>query len=107
MISRMVLLTTLVAVVATLMPLADAFAPQPALTARAASLTQVSVFGGGKKKKQDLSDIESRDMTRGEMEDLNKQNTEIMNMELQMMTVFSLVISLPILYLCWVAFYSD
>lgn len=102
----MILFTTIVAVVATLMPLADAFAPQPALTARAASLTQVSVFGG-KKKKEDLSDIESRDMTRAEMEDLNKQNTEIMNMELQLMTVFSLVISLPILYLCWVAFYSD
>ena len=106
MISRIVLLTTLVAVVATLMPLADAFAPQPALTARAASLTQVSVFGG-KKNKVDLSDIESRDMTRSEMEDLNKQNTEIMNMELQMMTVASVVISLPIFYLCWVAFYSD
>jgi hypothetical protein len=106
MISRIVLLTTLVAVVATLMPLADAFAPQPALTVRTASLTQVSVFGG-KKKKEDLSYIETRDMTRAEMEDLNKQNTEIMNMELQLMTVFSLVISLPILYLCWVAFYSD
>lgn len=105
MISRIVLLTTLLAVVASLMPLADAFAPQPALMARAASLTQVSAFG--KKPKEDLSYIESRDMTRAEMEDLNKQNTEIMNMELQMMTVASVVISLPIFYLCWVAFYSD
>ena len=60
-----------------------------------------------KKNKIDLSDIESRDLTREEMLDINAQNEEIMNMELQMMTVFSLVLSLPILYLCWVAFYSE
>ena len=51
--------------------------------------------------------IESRDMTREEMLDLNKQNEEIMNMELSLMTGFSLVLSLPILYLCRVAFFSD
>ena len=55
----------------------------------------------------DLSDIESRDMTREEMLELNKQNEDIMNMELSMMTGFSLIISLPILYLCWVAFFSE
>ena len=66
------------------------------------------VYAFGKKgPKEDLSFIESRDMTREEMLDLNKQNEEIMNMELQMMTGFSLVLSLPILYLCWFAFFSD
>jgi len=61
----------------------------------------------GGKEKIDLSYIESRDMTREEMLELNKKNEEIMNMELQAMTGFSLVISLPILYLCWVAFFSE
>lgn len=68
------------------------------------------VFGGKNKKKNDdmdLSSIETRDLTREEMLEINKQNEEIMNMELQMMTLFSLVLSLPILYLCWVAFYSE
>lgn len=60
-----------------------------------------------KKPTEDLSFIETRDMTREEMLELNKKNEDIMNMELQMMTAFSLVISLPILYLCWVAFFSD
>ena len=60
-----------------------------------------------KKSEYDFSSIESRDLTREEMLDINKQNEEIMNMELSMMTGFSLVLSLPILYLCWVAFYSD
>jgi len=41
------------------------------------------------------------------MLEINKQNEEIMNAELQMMTGFSLVLSLPIFYLCWVAFFSD
>jgi PhoPQ-activated pathogenicity-related protein len=70
------------------------------------SLMVRNVFGK-KGPKEDLSFIESRDMTREEMLELNKQNEEIMNMELQMMTGFSLVLSLPILYLCWVAFFSD
>eukprot|EP00814_Leptocylindrus_danicus_P015221 CAMPEP_0116018072 /NCGR_PEP_ID=MMETSP0321-20121206/8427_1 /TAXON_ID=163516 /ORGANISM="Leptocylindrus danicus var. danicus, Strain B650" /LENGTH=46 /DNA_ID= /DNA_START= /DNA_END= /DNA_ORIENTATION= len=46
-------------------------------------------------------------MTREEMLELNAKNEEIMNMELNMMTGFSLVLSLPILYLCWVAFFSE
>jgi hypothetical protein len=91
--------------------LATAFT-QPALVSNKSKLspTAVSVFGGKKKKDKsdfDLSSIESRDVTREEMLDINKQNNEIMNMELQMMTIFSLVLSAPILYLCWVAFYSD
>merc|ERR1719221_311245 len=70
--------------------------------------TTSSLFVFGKKKKpetEDLSYIESRDLTREEMLEINKQNEEIMNMELTMMTGFSLVLSLPIFYLCWVAFY--
>ena len=60
-----------------------------------------------RKEKIDLSSIESRDLTREEMLEINKKNEEVMNMELQMMTLFSVVLSLPIFYLCWVAFYSD
>lgn len=60
-----------------------------------------------KKAKEDLSYIETRDMTREEMMELNQKNEDIMNMELTMMTAFSLVLSLPILYLCWVAFFSE
>jgi len=70
------------------------------------STTSLGVFKK-KKKDEDLSFIETRDMTRAEMEDLNKQNEEIMQAELYGMTVFSLVISLPLLYLAWVAFFAD
>uniref|UniRef100_A0A6U0S2U7 ER membrane protein complex subunit 3 n=1 Tax=Eucampia antarctica TaxID=49252 RepID=A0A6U0S2U7_9STRA len=69
------------------------------------SSTELGIFN--KKQEVDLSDIESRDMTREEMLELNKQNEEIMNMELSAMTGFSFVLSLPIFYLCWVAFFSD
>ena len=61
----------------------------------------------GKKAAEDLSYIESRDMTREEMLELNAKNEEIMNMELSAMTGFSLILSLPLLYLCWVAFFSE
>lgn len=76
-------------------------------TPTSSSTTTVAHVFGKKGPKEDLSFIESRDMTREEMLELNKQNEEIMNMELQMMTGFSLILSLPILYLCWVAFFSD
>ena len=94
-------------------PLCQAFVVSPQqqqrLSTRTSSMTASTVaYAFGKKgKKEDLSFIESRDMTREEMLDLNKQNEEIMNMELSLMTGFSLVLSLPILYLCWVAFFSD
>merc|ERR1712038_1807963 len=72
------------------------------------STTSLNIFGNKKTDDDfDISSIESRDLTREEMLEINKQNEEIMNMELQMMTGFSLVLSLPILYLCWVAFFSD
>jgi hypothetical protein len=69
--------------------------------------TSMPLNAFGKKPKQDFSDIETRDMTREEMIALNAKNEEIMNMELGMMTGVSLLFSLPILYLCWVAFFSD
>ena len=66
------------------------------------------VFGGKKKNDdEDLSFIESRDMTREEMLELNKQNEDIMNAELWGMTIFSLIISIPMLYLVWVGFFSE
>ena len=88
----------------------DAFtAIQPAANTVFTSSTSLYLGNFGKKKEpqEDLSYIESRDMTREEMEALNRKNEEIMNMELSAMTGFSLVLSIPILYLCWVAFFSD
>mmetsp|Transcript_17835 Transcript_17835/g.29511 ORF Transcript_17835/g.29511 Transcript_17835/m.29511 type:complete len:104 (-) Transcript_17835:242-553(-) len=79
-------------------------APGGALQKQKLNTTPLNVFG---KKKEDLSSIETRDMTREEMIALNAKNEEIMSMELGMMTGVSLLFSLPILYLCWVAFFSD
>ena len=73
--------------------------------APASSKTALSQFG--RKPSEDLSDIEVRDMTREEMLALNKRNEEVMNRELQAMTGISVLFSIPILYLCWVAFFSD
>lgn len=99
----LVLLATVLCAMATF---TSGFAPTTsASVGQWKSSTAAFVFG--KKPKEDLSYIESREMTPEEMMDLNKQNEEIMNMELSMMTGFSLVISLPILYLCWVAFFSE
>ncbi|VEU37927.1 unnamed protein product [Pseudo-nitzschia multistriata] len=102
------LLLALLVVVATLTHSADAFSTVQKQTVPASTIrsTALNVFGK-KKEEEDLSYIESRDMTREEMLALNAKNEEIMNMELTAMTGFSLVLSLPILYLCWVAFFSD
>lgn len=59
------------------------------------------------KPKEDLSDIEVRDMTREEMAALNEENERVMNAELWGMTVFSLILSLPMFYLVWVGFFSE
>jgi hypothetical protein len=87
----------------------NAFAPLRPDVAKMTGISSKSSLGifGKKEPKEDLSFIETRDLTREEMLDINRQNEEIMNMELSMMTGFSLVLSLPILYLCWVAFFSD
>jgi len=41
------------------------------------------------------------------MKELNAQNEDIMNAELVGMTLFSLLISLPLLYLAWVGLFSE
>ncbi|KAL7498060.1 hypothetical protein ACHAWT_006151 [Skeletonema menzelii] len=113
MISRNTLSSALLAVcvvVATLTS-ADAFTAQSlqtrALTSSVAeSPTALSVFGK-KKEEEDLSFLEVRDLTREEMLEINKRNEEVMNRELQAMTGISVLFSIPILYLCWVAFFSD
>ncbi|GMI16030.1 hypothetical protein TrVE_jg977 [Triparma verrucosa] len=94
-----------------------AFSPRSPLTSskisglageRVSSHSRLYARGAkGGTKREDLSYIESRDMTREEMLEYNRQSEEIMNTELNVMTAASLVISLPILYLCWVAFYSE
>jgi hypothetical protein len=59
------------------------------------------------KKGEDLSYIETRDMTPDEMRALNAKNEDVMNAELAGMTIFSLVLSIPMLYLVWVGFFSE
>ena len=102
------LLVAMAALVTMLLSPTSAFVtpavPQAAIRTTTAATTTTAF---AKNKKDDLSFIETRDMTREEMLELNAKNEEIMNMELSMMTGFSLIISLPILYLCWVAFFSD
>ena len=72
------------------------------------SPTALHIFGKKKKNSdEDLSFIETRDMTRAEMEALNRQNEDIMNAEIAGMTIFSLILSLPLLYLAWVGFFSE
>ena len=108
--STLLALIVAVAVTVTVAPnTADAFVTKASTSrtaARSFTIDPVNAFGK-KKPVEDFSDIESRDMTREEMFALNKQNEDTMNMELGAMTGASLVLTLPILYLCWVAFFSD
>jgi hypothetical protein len=83
MVSRNIILAALVIVVATVLPMTDGFVPRSTISTSRA--TPAYIFGGGKKQQDDFSDIEVRDLTRAEMLDINKQNEEIMNMELGMM----------------------
>ena len=69
--------------------------------------TALFQFGKKKNNEEDLSYIESRDLTREEMLEINRRNEEVMNRELQAMTGISVLFSIPIFYLCWVAFFSD
>lgn len=78
----------------------------PQRQALSTTTTALHVFGK-KKKDEDLSFIESRDMTREEMERLNAENERVMNQELVGMTIFSLIISIPLLYLVWVGLFSE
>lgn len=56
---------------------------------------------------EDLSFIETRDMTREEMKEYNQQFEDTVNQELIGMTIFSLIISAPLLYLAWVGFFAE
>ena len=83
-----------------------AFASSSSSSAPNDSTTALNQFGK-KKSDEDLSYIESRDLTREEMLEINKRNEEVMNNELVAMTGISVLFSLPIFYLCWIAFFSD
>ena len=78
-----------------------------AFTPKSNVVQQFSQATLGAKKDDDLSFLETRDMTREEMLALNAENEKIMNAELVGMTAFSLIISIPMLYLVWVAFFSE
>uniref|UniRef100_A0A7S2YCW3 Transmembrane protein n=1 Tax=Entomoneis paludosa TaxID=265537 RepID=A0A7S2YCW3_9STRA len=69
--------------------------------------TTAFVFGKKPEPEDDLSFIETRDMTREEMQRYNAATEKVMNQELWGMTVFSLVISLPMFYLVWVGFFAE
>ena len=73
------------------------------------SSSQLNAMKNKKQKltKEELSFLEVRDMTRQEMLDLNAENERVMNQELTYMTVFSLIISAPLLYLAWVGFFAE
>ena len=69
--------------------------------------TTTAAFARKPNQKYDFSDIESRDMTREEMIEYNQRSEEKMQQELGAMTAISLVFCLPLLYLAWVAFFSE
>ena len=103
-------------VVAILLCVALLAAPSVAFTTQAvqsraalssASSTSLNQFGKKKKEADDLSFLETRDLTREEMLEINRRNEEVMNTELQAMTGVSVLFSLPIFYLCWIAFFGD
>jgi hypothetical protein len=60
-----------------------------------------------RKPLKDYDFIETRDMTREEMEEYNKRSEEKMQQEFGAMTLISVLLSVPMLYLCWVAFFSE
>lgn len=115
MISRTSLSSALAAVCLAILALggADAFTTRSvqsraslSISAPEGSRTALGQWGK-KKEEEDLSFIETRDLTREEMLEINRQNEEVMNRELQAMTGISVLFSIPILYLCWVAFFAE
>jgi len=87
-------------------------APRTPVVVVSSATTTTTVMHMFNKKKQkeieeDLSYIESREMTREEMLQLNQKNEDIMNAELFGMTLFSLILCVPLLYLVWVGFFSE
>jgi hypothetical protein len=89
----------------------DALVRRTDLAPVATTTTELSMIFNKKKKPEDddddLSFIETRDMTRDEMTRYNQQFENTVNQELIGMTIFSLIISLPLLYLAWVGFFAD
>mmetsp|Transcript_24006 Transcript_24006/g.56006 ORF Transcript_24006/g.56006 Transcript_24006/m.56006 type:complete len:101 (+) Transcript_24006:21-323(+) len=95
--------TVVVAVVAALLVgNSQAFVSPKVATKRASPKTAAFVFGGNKKEPE-----EPQRFTREDMARLNAQSEANMQKDFQAMTVVSLIFSLPLLYLCWVAFFSD
>jgi hypothetical protein len=94
---------------------ASAFVPNALPTIKSVSTLhakgQAPKYGKKKPKTllsdEDLAYLETREMTREEMLAVNKQNEDIMNAELVGMTLFSLILSIPMLYLVWVGFFSE
>ena len=80
--------------------------PTTLTTSSTSSSSSLNLFNK-KEEEEDLSFIESRDMTREEMEKFNKASEDVMQAELIGMTIFSLIISIPMLYLVWVGFFSE
>jgi hypothetical protein len=93
MVSRNIILAALVIVVATVLPMTDGFVARSTISTATSRATPAYMFGKGKKQQEDFSDMEVRDLTREEMLDINKQNEEIMNMELGMMVSRSNIFS--------------
>lgn len=82
----------------------------PILFPKMKTTTTTALYSFFNKKQdddEDLSFIETRDMTREEMAEYNRQFEDTVNQELVGMTVFSLIISLPLLYLAWVGLFSE
>lgn len=78
------------------------------LSSSSSSSSQLNAVKNKKKlTKEELSYLEVRDMTREEMLKLNAENERVMNQELTYMTIFSLIISAPLLYLAWVGFFAE
>ena len=84
MVSRITILAITVAVICAIFPTANGFVPQSAVSTTPRVTPELYIFGK-KEPVEDFSDIEVRDLTREEMLDINRQNEEIMNMELSMM----------------------
>ena len=101
--SLLILIASLVAVSAFTTPQTKRTVANPAVVAKAEPL----FLFNKPPPQEDLSDIEVRDMTRDEMKALNAENERVMNAELWGMTIFSLILSVPMLYLVWVGFFSE
>jgi hypothetical protein len=104
--ARPLLVLSILLLLTAFLPPADGFSVLVPARQHARSSPTLNVFNK-KKQDYDFSEIETRDMTRDEMKALNAENEKIMNAELAGMTAFSLVISIPMLYLVWVGLFAE